>query len=143
MQPLVGAQQLVNMVLIHFHVTSLQQAVWPMIYGIGEWQVPTANSDRHREIIVAIYNNIKSNRAAKFPYLDSSKLYEMADGSTDLEDWIYVDAFTDEDNYKKMSKALLEDERATSLRKIWESLILPSSFRKELWRDAVPQAWIT
>ena len=113
-----------------------------MIYGVGEWQVPIANSDKHREIIVAVYNNIKSNRARIFPYIDSSKLYVAIDGKAALESWIYIDAFADEDQYQKMSRALLQDERATFLRKTWESLIVPSSFRKKLWKDAVRDAWI-
>ena len=63
------------------------------------------------------------------------------EGSRD-ELWVYLDAYEDEDNYRRMSRALLEDKQAAALRSEWERLIVPGSFRTELWAELAPELWI-
>jgi len=112
-----------------------------VIYEFGRWIVRRENSKNHRETLSAIYAYIKSNRE-RFPYLRSSHFYTTnLDGQAE-EAWIYLDSYRDSNDYDMMSTSLLKDERAFSLRKTWEALIVPNSYRTEIWSDFAHELWI-
>ncbi|MGD0177071.1 MAG: hypothetical protein ABSC50_09640 [Candidatus Bathyarchaeia archaeon] len=112
-----------------------------MIYDIALWSVPVANREQHREIMRAIYSNIQSKHE-QFASLKSSRLYVLKDESSGFETWSYVDAFADEYGYTQNVKALDEDVQAVTLRREWESLIVPGSFKTGIWREFAPEIWI-
>lgn len=111
-----------------------------MIYEFGRWQVPVTSSKTHLEIIRAIYTHIKFHRQ-NFSYLRSSRFYSTESNDTN-ETWIYIDEYADRENYERMMKALSEDDRTGRLRKAWEALIVPGSFRTEVWTDFAHELWI-
>ncbi len=111
-----------------------------MIYDLGYWRVPLTNHDKHREIIRAIYSNLKSKRE-EF-HMISSRLFIMKAESNAFETWIYINVFADETTYTQNAKALDQDTTAVTLRKQWESLILAGSFKAEIWTEFAPDLWI-
>lgn len=112
-----------------------------LIYDIAFWQVPVGNVERHREIMRAIYSNIRSKHDL-FAALKSSRLCVMTGESSGFETWLYIDAFEDEKGYAQNVKALDEDGDAVRLRREWESLIVPGSFKTSMWEEFAPDLWI-
>jgi len=113
-----------------------------MILEHGRWLVPTENSDKHRKMMREIYANIRSN-PDKFSHMRSSRFYTfVSKENSRFETWIYLDEYQDQDSYDRMSKALTEDKRAAELRARWEALIVPSSFKVEVWTDFASELWL-
>ncbi|HKM75341.1 MAG TPA: hypothetical protein VJZ32_02875 [Candidatus Bathyarchaeia archaeon] len=107
-----------------------------MIYDMGYWRVPLTNRDEHREIMRAIYSNLKSKRE-KFSMI-SSQLFIMRAENKEFETWLYINVFADETAHAQNAKALDQDAKASMLRKQWESLILAGSFKAEMWKEFAP-----
>jgi len=112
-----------------------------MIYDLSYWRVVLGNRDKHQEIIQAIYSDMKSKRS-KFAALKSSRVYIMKAEGAAFETWLCVDEFVDEDGRAENIKAQNEDTLAVNLRKKWEPLIVPGSFKKETWTEFMPDIWI-
>jgi len=113
-----------------------------MILEFGRWHVPIENSDKHRKMMREIYANIRSN-PEKFSYVRSSRFYTIKSNERSrFEIWIYLDEYQDQHSRDRMSKALTEDKRAADLRARWEALIVPSSFKVEVWTDFAPELWL-
>jgi len=111
-----------------------------MIYDLGYWRVPISNRDKHREVMQTIYSNLKINRK-NFP-VTSSRLFIMKADSDIFETWLYINAFADETAHAQNSMALENDPKIATLRKEWKSLILPDSFKAEMWTEFAPDLWI-
>jgi hypothetical protein len=111
-----------------------------MIYDLGYWRVPLTNREKHREIMRAIYSNLKSKHE-EFS-VKSSRLFIMKTESNAFETWLYINVFADEAAHAKNAKALDRDATAVILREKWESLILAGSFKAEKWTEFAPELWI-
>jgi len=113
-----------------------------VILEFGRWQVPIENGDKHRKMMREIYANIRSN-PEKFSHIRSSRFYTFrSKENSRFETWIYLDEYQDQDSYDRMSKTLTEDKRAAELRARWETLIVPSSFKVEVWTDFASELWL-
>jgi len=111
-----------------------------MIYDLGYWRVPLTNREKHREIMRAIYSNLKSKRG-EFPVI-SSRLFIMNAESDAFETWLYINVFADEAAHTQNAEALDRDQKAAMLREEWKSLILAGSFKAEIWTEFAPDLWL-
>ena len=111
-----------------------------MIYDLGYWRVPLTNSEKHREIMHAIYSNLKSKHK-EFSVM-SSRLFIMKAEGKAFETWLCINVFPDETARAQNAKALDRDAKAVILREKWESLILAGSFKAEVWTEFAPELWV-
>jgi hypothetical protein len=112
-----------------------------LIYEFSRWKVPKKNSKERLRTMRAIYANIRTNRN-RFSYIDSSRFFTAQSRNAEEETWINLDQYRNRDNYDRMTQALHSDMKAAELRRHWKSLIVPSSFRAELWGDLASELWI-
>ena len=100
-----------------------------------------ANKRKHQEIIEAIYANIKS-KGDKFSELRSSRFYSTIEPELDGERWIYLDSYDNIQDYSDCQRKMLEDAVAVHLREVWETLVVPDSFRTEVWSEFQKHMWV-
>jgi hypothetical protein len=113
-----------------------------MILEFGTWLVPVENKEKHLETMDTIYDNLKSKRG-KFEGIRSSRFYSTSNGQEPhAERWIYLDAYENAQAYDEVQRAMMDDTVAAYLRAKWETLIVPNSFRTEVWTELHEKLWI-
>jgi hypothetical protein len=103
--------------------------------------VSSANKKKHQEVIEAIYANLRSKRD-KFSEIRSSRFYSTLEPEPGRERWIYIDSYDSIQDYTDCQRKMVDDAIAVQLRKVWETIVVPNSFRTEVWSEFQKQMWV-
>lgn len=70
----------------------------------------------------------------KFHYT-CSRFFTLKTTDSDVEIWMYIDEYEDQEAYNKTTKALQSDVEIAKLKKEFVSLRVPNSFKTEVWTE--------
>jgi myosin-crossreactive antigen len=80
-----------------------------LLFYVGRWRVPAANSKKLEEMFRAIITHVKNN-PLRYPQLRSAVIFSSIDAESSEEDWMWVEEYADQEAMDAFYKALGEDK---------------------------------
>jgi hypothetical protein len=110
-----------------------------LLFYIGRWRVPAANSKKLEEMFRAICTHLRANRD-RYPQLRSAVICSSPKAGSSEEDWLWVEEYADREAYEAFYKLLDEDKTFLEIHNkqygFW-SLIVKGSLKDELYTERV------
>jgi hypothetical protein len=110
---------------------------WALLFYVGRWRVPAANSKKLEEMFRALITHVRSN-SQRYPQLQSAVICSSVKAGSSEEDWMWVEEYADREAYEAFYKALEEDRTFLEIHDekygFWR-LIVEGSFNGELYTE--------
>jgi quinol monooxygenase YgiN len=108
-----------------------------LLFYIGRWRVPAANSKKLEEMFRALMTHVRSNPQT-YPQLRSAVICSSAGNESSEEDWMWVEEYADREAMDAFYKALEEDKTFLEIHDkqydFWH-LIVEGSFKDEVYTE--------
>jgi len=108
-----------------------------LLFYVGRWRVPAANSKKLEEMFRALITHVRSN-SQRYPQLQSAVICSSVEAGSSEEDWMWVEEYADREAYEAFYKALGEDRTFLEIHDdkygFWR-LIVPCSFNGEVYAE--------
>jgi hypothetical protein len=108
---------------------------WKLIFYVGRWRVPAANSKKLEEMFHAILTHVRSNPRV-YPQLRSAVICSSVEMDSSEENWMWVEEYADQEAMDAFYKAIKEDKKFLEIHDkqydFWR-LIVDGSFNDEVY----------
>jgi hypothetical protein len=108
-----------------------------LLFYIGRWRVPAANSKKLEEMFRVIITHLRTN-PQRYPQLRSAVICSSVEVGSSEEDWLWVEEYADREAYEAFYKALEEDKTFLDIHDKqydFRRLIVQGSFKDELYTE--------
>jgi myosin-crossreactive antigen len=110
-----------------------------LIFYVGRWRVPAANSKKLEEMFQALIKHVRANPQT-YPQLRSAIICSSARTKSSEEDWMWVEEYANREEMDAFYKALKEDKTFLEIHDkqydFWH-LIIQDSFKDEVYKEKV------